>query len=184
MHESQTIEKERERLKKQTVYRDEKGRAVDKSQTKEAKKKELEIQSYKNMEKWAKGIIQKEEELQNKIELIKAKEEPFARYDLDESRDLELQNKSRFGDPMKDLIAIHNYDRGDVKIGIQDRNIERGFYLPKCKFVAPANRFGIEPGYRWDGVDRSTGFEVKYLKSLNMGKAREEEYHKIRTEDM
>ena len=174
--------KEREKWKKQTIYRDETGRQIDKSQTKEAKKKELEKLNYENLKKWGKGIIQKEEILQKSEEIRQAKAEPFARYDIDKSTEEEYRNKSRFEDPMKGLLSIHKYESGVISGTL--KGISRGFNLPRCKFTAPINRFGIQPGYRWDGVDRGTGYERRLLQSVNSRKAREEEYHKLRTEDM
>lgn len=42
----------------------------------------------------------------------------------------------------------------------------------------------IAPGYRWDGVDRSTGYEDKLLLQKNQAKSLAAEAHAWSTEDM
>lgn len=48
----------------------------------------------------------------------------------------------------------------------------------------PPNRYNILPGSKWDGVDRSNGFEKKYYESITARKAFEQEAYKWSTEDM
>ena len=48
----------------------------------------------------------------------------------------------------------------------------------------PPNRFGIMPGYRWDGVDRSNGFEKSIYAKMSDKKAVADLAYKWSVEDM
>ena len=55
---------------------------------------------------------------------------------------------------------------------------------PMYKKKFPANRFGLRPGYRWDGVDRSNGFEKALFARESNKKAISDEAYKWSVEDM
>jgi hypothetical protein len=69
-----------------------------------------------------------------------------------------LRQVMRADDP---ALAFLTKSRGDAS----------GPRKPEYRGPAPApNRFGIKPGYRWDGVDRGNGFEKKRFASINKRK--------------
>lgn len=63
-----------------------------------------------------------------------------------------------------------------MNFSLLDKPRYEGSFMP--------NRFGIRPGYRWDGVDRSNGYEKKWFEAQNSKKAVEEEAYKWSIADM
>ena len=67
----------------------------------------------------------------------------------------ELKEQGRWNDPAAQFLS------STTKAGkaAKGRKLYQG--------AAEPNRYGIKPGYRWDGVDRSNGFERKWFATRN-----------------
>eukprot|EP00487_Bulimina_marginata_P012201 TRINITY_DN8332_c0_g1_i1.p1 TRINITY_DN8332_c0_g1~~TRINITY_DN8332_c0_g1_i1.p1 ORF type:complete len:140 (-),score=38.11 TRINITY_DN8332_c0_g1_i1:3-422(-) len=96
---------------------------------------------------WASGLTQKYKALQDGMNIEREKYHSIARYKDDALMNMELEKEHRAEDP---LNKMEGYKATNV-----DMMNDRPFYKGK----AWPNRYGILPGYRWDGVDRSNAFE-------------------------
>ncbi|KAG7089491.1 hypothetical protein E1B28_011171 [Marasmius oreades] len=156
----------------ETVYRDASGRKIDtKAARAEAarKKREREEAEAKKME-WGKGLVQRDDSDKRREELEKAKSRPFARHADDKEINEELKERERWNDPAAAFMTKKK--KGGPR---------------KPEYIGPPpppNRFGIKPGYRWDGVDRGNGFEKKLFQSRNANKRLTAESYQWSVDDM
>uniref|UniRef100_A0A914NG89 BUD13 homolog n=1 Tax=Meloidogyne incognita TaxID=6306 RepID=A0A914NG89_MELIC len=100
---------------------------------------------------WNKGIAQIKEREEKLEEMQQALGEGFTRHKDDEALNEHLKKQLHSEDPMAEYFRVKNHK-------IQMRT---GIVYPTYKGQCPPNRYEIKPGYRWDGVDRSNGFESK-----------------------
>ncbi|XP_017020310.1 BUD13 homolog [Drosophila kikkawai] len=134
----------------------------------EQKKKEL-------YDKWGKGLKQIEDQKTRLEEMAHEAAKPVARYANDEDLDRHLREQEHADDPMLE------YMRQKRKKKEEKSNKP---VMPKYEGSYPENRFGIRPGYRWDGVDRSNGYEKRWFDKQNERKAVQDEAYKYSVEDM
>jgi len=147
----------------ETVFRDKAGKRVTKEEwtkIQEAKKKRRRQVPDQVLE-WGKGLVQKQSLVDEQEEAAKVALEPFARFEVTAEHDAELAEKDRWNDPMAKYME--KTETKDTVLKDQQEKKAR----PKCRFPGPPNRYGIQPGYRWDGKIRGNGFEQRYFQAKN-----------------
>lgn len=131
---------------------------------------------------WSQGLKQREDRMDRLHEDVKEMEKPLARYEDDEDRDKLLKAKELKEDPM---LQFMRRKKEEQKVQESSSRGDAVFSRPVYRGPPPpANRFGILPGYRWDGVDRSNGFEKRLMDRQAEKMASQEEAYKWSTEDM
>ncbi|KAF9648373.1 hypothetical protein BDM02DRAFT_3115555 [Thelephora ganbajun] len=155
----------------ETVYRDASGRKIDmKAEKAEAarRKREAEEKEAEKME-WGKGMVQREEKERERATMEKERHKGFARHADDADLNEEQKAKELWNDPAAAFLT---------------KKRSKGPRRPEYTGPAPPNRFGIKPGYRWDGVDRGNGFERKYFQRQNERKRQGAESYSWSVDDM
>ena len=162
-----------------TVYRNRQGQKVDMlkqhlDSIKDAEKRKFEEERIKY--EWNTGAAQIRVRAERAKELKEVETEAFARYKDDEKMNKRRKDAILADDPM---AAYMLKKRAKEKREV-DPNAKPEYSGPP----PPPNRFGIKPGYRWDGMDRSNGFEARLLAMRNSKTAKEAERYKYSTQDM
>jgi pre-mRNA-splicing factor CWC26 len=156
----------------ETVYRDATGRRIDVSMKRaEARAAELEKLRQERKEKEdAMGDVQKRQKEERKEKLEEAKFLGVARHADDEEMNEELKGVIRWDDPMAAYMMKKQEEEGGDRAG--GRSVTEGdgggggaARRKVYQGAAAPNRYGIKPGWRWDGVDRGNGFEKDWFQA-------------------
>ncbi|RCI02071.1 Pre-mRNA-splicing factor cwc26, partial [Rhizopus stolonifer] len=169
------LQKESQGESEETIYRDTSGRKIDPKikKAEEARKRKEKVEREAQRMEWGKGLVQRRAAEEEKRRLIEEKDKPMARYVDDVELNEELKEKERWNDPAAGFLTKK-----------ETKGKGRRLVRPTYKGAWKPNRFMIAPGYRWDGVDRSTGYEDKLLLQKNQAKSLAAEAHAWSTEDM
>jgi pre-mRNA-splicing factor CWC26 len=109
----------------------------------------------------ARGDVQRRLAEERRVVLGAAKLLSVARGKDDDEMNKELKEVERWNDPAAKFLMKKRKTRSAT-----GRPLYKGGFEP--------NRYGIMPGHRWDGVDRSNGFEKKWFAARSQRYNREQ----------
>ncbi|RKP19924.1 hypothetical protein ROZALSC1DRAFT_13350 [Rozella allomycis CSF55] len=149
-----------------TIVRDHTGKKIDVADSRS--KADIADERHDKVKLISYGMKQLQEK-RDKIDLLeKMKSAKFSRYADDVELNQKLKEKTHWDDPSRTWLKSTN-----------KKVIKQEYQGP-----FPPNRFNIKPGHKWDGIDRSNGFEKKYFDQLYINKTREHEAYKMGSVDM
>jgi len=156
-----------------TVRRDKSGRRINEKleAIKKRKEEEEKLEKEEKYAKWGKGLAQEDNYQKQLQDDIHEMQKPLARLKDDEDLSNMLKQRERDGDPMAAYIT-----KSSKKLETTGKPRYTGPVVP--------NRFNIWPGYRWDGVDRSNGFEKQRFLEIGKKKNLSDAAYKWSVEDM
>lgn len=140
----------------ETIYRDASGRIINIAMKRaEARSKAASDAAAAAAALEAqKGDVQRAARSQARADLAEAKFLPVARHADDEAMNEEMRERERWNDPAAGFLK-----KKDAGKSVTGKPLYAGPAMP--------NRYGIRPGWRWDGVDRGNGFEKEYFRAAN-----------------
>ncbi|KAH8346493.1 hypothetical protein KR084_001549 [Drosophila pseudotakahashii] len=149
--------------------------AADEDPAEQSRKEEHEKKKKALYDRWGKGLKQIEDQKSRLEEMVHEASKPVARYANDEDLDRHLREQEHADDPMLEYMRQKRKKRDQL---------DNKPVMPKYEGSFPENRFGIRPGYRWDGVDRSNGYEQRWFDKQSERRAVQDEAYKYSVEDM
>ena len=121
--------------------------------------------------RWNKGVVQNQLQEAQAHEIMHEMGKNFARSSQDEDYNNLQKSKLLADDPMLEYLSKK---KASKDISQPKKPVYTGPF--------PPNRFNIRPGYRWDGVDRSNGFENKYFSQQSSDLAVQEDAYRYSSE--
>ncbi|KAL1983289.1 hypothetical protein VTN96DRAFT_311 [Rasamsonia emersonii] len=138
----------------ETIYRDASGRIINVAMKRAEARRAAEEQRQKEerAREALMGDVQRREREARRQELREARSMPLTRTADDEELNEELKARERWDDPAAQFLPSKK-----AQVSATGKPLYKGAFAP--------NRYGIRPGHRWDGVDRSNGFEKKWFEA-------------------
>jgi pre-mRNA-splicing factor CWC26 len=148
----------------ETVYRDKKGQKLDmlnEFMRKQAADESKEAKLKEAAELYGKGTAQQEGAVREAERIASMADVSFTRYADDAELEAAAKDVIHEEDPMAAYFIKKSAVKQQAVAAKAGRPVKPLYKGP----TPPPNRFKIRPGYRWDGVDRSNGWEKKVLQA-------------------